>query len=197
MGAPATSLGSKPWHQHQALKERPDISILCNHSNVFFTKIWEAMKGFAKILHKWGFKSLPSPCCSPTLFHFGIQSIWSILCLIIWPFSPFITFKFQSRFHLFSEVGEEMTEACWLFSFSTRSAVSSALINSSNEVNEEFELVALKSATSFWPQSSCSEDARSGLKCLRSGALTCLVGKNSFSDGRFIWRCPSCLCVVQ
>ena len=161
----------------------------------FFTKIWEAMKGFAKILHKWGFKSLLPPCCSPTLFHF--QSILSILCLIISPFSPFITFKFQSRFHLFSEVGEEMTEACWLFSFSTRSAVPSSLINSSNEVNEEFELVALKSSTSFWPQSSCSEDARSGLKCLKSGMLTCLLGKNWFSDGRFIWRRPSCLCVVQ
>ena len=116
--------------------------------------------------------------------YFGIQSIWSILCLIIWTFTPFITFKFQSRFHLFSEVGEEMTEACWLFSFSTRSALSSALINSSNEVNEELELVALKSATSFWPKSSCSEDARSGLKCLSNGTLTSLKRK----DFLFRWE---------
>ena len=88
-----------------------------------------------------------------------------------------------------------MMEACSLLSFSTTFAASSssASTNSTKEVGEESDLVVLgmrsfcPAASScppvfdWWPFSLSVAGPRS--RCLKSGSLTCLVGKIHYQRG--------------
>ena len=99
----------------------------------------------------------------------------SISCLI----RHFSTFDYG--LDLLSEVREDMMEVCSLFSFSIASSESSnsVLANSTKEDELDLVVLVLRSfcpAVLDWRRVSLSE-AGIGSRCLKSGSLTCLVGK--------------------